>query len=1189
MSNIHGWQVGIRRGKWQAGLFRRSLCALALMGFSGAVLAAVPESAREIPVACEVDVAVVGGSAGAVSAAVTAAQKGARVFLLAPRPYLGEDMCATLRLWLEEGETPNTPLAQALFAMETTKGPGDSPRLPANALPFRYTASLPSASIHKDTAKPSLLSDGQWGRPENQSVQYDGDVVITADLGAVTDVRHAQIILYGREGSDFNPAEAAVSTSADGKNWKRIGRLVCLNPSATVIPLSTNLQEQARFVQFEVKRGPESKRVLVGEIILGGPEKAAPEPIKPVTPAAGFARLARPLHVKKTLDDALLAAKVSYLYSCYPTEVLRDAQGNLGGLVMANRSGRQAVLAKVIIDATPRAVVARMAGARFQPYPIGDQTFQRVVVGGEPVQRNGVTSRKTGLSYRAVSAGKKGGGDNTAELIEYTLRLPMADGSWAAFAEAEQKARDLTWNPAQLDASETLFQVPPDPMQGLKKGGAAWSSAAALDLDAFRPAGVSRLLVLGGCADLPREVAARLLRPLNLMEMGARVGAAAADEAAQLPAPRHVTVKEGATWREPADLDQITGELKESLQGLRPMAAKTSRIASPARGLPVLGVYDVVVIGGGTGGAPAGIGAGRGKAKTLLVEYLHGLGGVGTLGMISKYYHGYRGGFTAEVDKGVASLKAANGVVGKTEWWRKANREAGVEIWFETLGCGALVEKGLVKGVILATPAGRGVVLAKTVIDSTGNADVAAAAGAACDYTGADDVGVQGTGLPPLNLGAEYTNTDYTFADDTDVVDFWHLFVLAKQKFTQAHDLGQLVDTRERRRIIGDVTISPMDIILCRTWPDSVNFSMSNFDSHGFTTHPLFVAMPPDRKGLKVFVPLRALLPKGLDGILVTGLGVSAHRDAMPVIRMQPDVQNQGYACGRAAAMVAHSAATIRQVDIKELQKHLVETGCLPEQVLTDKDNLPLSPAKLAAAVQDVVKAAPDDKEVDGAVRNREALAMLFAQPQDSVPLLEKAHAAARGDAKVAYAHILAMMGSAAGAETLLARIRETKTFDKGWDYKGMGQFGRSLSELDSQIVALGRTRHPGTLDAVLEKLALLDASKEFSHHRACAMALETLADPRACRPLADLLKKPGMSGFATVDIADAKKLLLPSGTDNKQRNDSLKELVLARALYRCGDWEGLGEKILRQYAQDLRGHYARHASAVLAEGKPRR
>jgi len=46
------------------------------------------------------------------------------------------------------------------------------------------------------------------------------------------------------------------------------------------------------------------------------------------------------------------------------------------------------------------------------------------------------------------------------------------------------------------------------------------------------------------------------------------------------------------------------------------------------------------------------------------------------------------------------------------------------------------------------------------------------------------------------------------------------------------------------------------------------------------------------------------------------------------------------------------------------------------------------------------------------------------------------------------------------------------------------------------------------------------------------------------------------------------------------------RELVLARALYRCGDHQGVGETILRAYAADLRGHYARHAAAVLAEKK---
>ncbi len=35
------------------------------------------------------------------------------------------------------------------------------------------------------------------------------------------------------------------------------------------------------------------------------------------------------------------------------------------------------------------------------------------------------------------------------------------------------------------------------------------------------------------------------------------------------------------------------------------------------------------------------------------------------------------------------------------------------------------------------------------------------------------------------------------------MVDVWHVFVYSKQKYPEAFDQGQLVDTRERRRIVG--------------------------------------------------------------------------------------------------------------------------------------------------------------------------------------------------------------------------------------------------------------------------------------------------------------------------------------------------------------------------------------------------
>jgi hypothetical protein len=758
------------------------------------------------------------------------------------------------------------------------------------------------------------------------------------------------------------------------------------------------------------------------------------------------------------------------------------------------------------------------------------------------------------------------------QAVEYTLEIAMKDDSFASFAKAEQIARDKTWDPAVEDASEMLFQVPPDPIKGGKSLSGAWPGAEQVDLDAFRPEGIERLFVLGGCADVSRGAAEQLLRPLELMQLGSRIGEAAASQAKSLPGSRNVRL------RGELAATVSLGDIQENLSGIRSQQGEVANVSADKRGVPVLGEYDVVVVGGGTGGAPAGIAAAQQGAKTLVLEYLHGLGGVGTMGYISKYYYGYIKGFTQEVDNGVNDFggyaKPRRGgwnVEWKKEWYRSELRKAGADIWFGTLGCGACVVGQNVNGVVVATPEGRGVIRAKVVIDSTGNADIAASAGASCVYTDGTNVAVQGAGLPPLRLGAGYTNTDWTFIDDGDVLDIWRSFVVAKKKYKDAYDLGQLLDTRERRRIVGDFTMSPMDISTGRTYPDTIVISRSNFDTHGFTTHPVFTLRPPDREEMFVNVPYRCLLPKGLDGILVTGLGVSAHRDAMPVIRMQADIQNQGYAAGVVAAMAAASGKTLRDVDIKALQKHLVEKGNLPDRVLTDEDSFPLSKERIADAV---------DRLTD----NFEGLEVVLAQPRDALPLLSRAYRrAGTKESKVVYAHILGMLGDPVGAETLAEAVR-SRAWDKGWNYTGMGQFGPSMSELDSLIIALGRTRDNQALGPILDKVEQLDVKSEFSHCRAVAMALESLGDVSAVKPLAQLLKKPGVRGHAFTSIQDARQRTPDNPVDTKTRNDSLRELILARALYRCGDHKGLGEEILTEYARDLRAHYARHTNAVLKQ-----
>ena len=200
------------------------------------------------------------------------------------------------------------------------------------------------------------------------------------------------------------------------------------------------------------------------------------------------------------------------------------------------------------------------------------------------------------------------------------------------------------------------------------------------------------------------------------------------------------------------------------------------------------------------------------------------------------------------------------------------------------------------------------------------------------------------------------------------------------------------------------------------------------------------------------------------------------------------------------------------------------------------------------------------------------------------MPLLREAYTAADSDqAKLTYAHILGIMGDPAGAGTLVEAVK-TREWDKGWKYTGMGQYGPSMSVLDSLIIALGRTRRNEALEPILAKVQGLGSNDVLSHHRAVAMALEALASPSAAKPLAELLQRPGMAGHAYPDLNVATRNIPASPEDTSTRECSLRELILARALYRCGDYDGLGEKILKEYAQDLRGHYARHALAILKE-----
>lgn len=955
----------------------------------------VKQSSRELPLMFEVDVLVAGGSTAGVAAAVKAARSGARVMLVTAEPYLGEDLCATCRLWRDKDQRSFHPLEKELFGEE------------------------------------------------------------------------------------------------------------------------------------------------------------------------GFAT---PMYIKKTLDEMLISNQIPFLYSTFVTEVIVDGRNHISGAVIANRSGRQAIKAKAVIDATAYGTVARLSDARFTRENTGEVQFEWLSVGNE----------KAGKSSELLP-NELTVKDKKFRVWKSVFRFELNDLSQASMAGIEQRIRDLTWNAEQVEASERPFFIPPERIAGIRYLGQV-TDPGDIDPQVFQPKKTEHLYVLSGAASVSHEVAAFLLKPGTLIASGERVGEAAAIAASARQLSDRLRVKDRSVSV------PYHGDVKEQLDGIR-RSLNLNKIASEEAALPVLGVYDVVVVGGGTAGAPVGIGAAGEGARTLVLEYLHELGGTMTAGLIGRYWFGYREGFSRKVDLGVKVLGGESDrqkkrldewvYDWKTEWFRSEIRKAGGEIWFGVLGCGAFVDSNQVKGVVVATPFGRGVVLAHTVVDSTGSADIAIVAGAGYRYTDGTTIAVQGAGLPPKDPNDFYNNTDWTFIDDTDVIDVWRTFVQAKKKYADNFDMGKLPQTRERRRIVGDITIQVLDVYNKRTYPDVLSIHQSSFDTHGFTEHPFFSMKPPAHSNavVQAYVPFRALLPKGLEGIIVTGLGVSADRDAMPVIRMQPCLQNQGFAVGMATAMAKNSGKLIRYIDLRTLQRELVEIGSLTEETLTFKDNYPPSEEALQKAVRSVVY-------------DLEGLEIVLWQPEKALPLLRtQYHASEKEEDKLIYARILGFLKDSTGWETLKKAIDVCTDWDEGWNYRGMGQFGASMSYLDSLIISLGYCKKEEALPSVVRLAKKLKPESSFSHFRAVAVACEAIGSREAAPMLSGLLEMDGMRGHAMNSIEEALEMTVPGRTDNSERNASLKEIFLGRSLYKIGDYKGLGRRVMEEYAADLRGHYYRHATGVLSEG----
>jgi len=934
---------------------------------------------------------------------------------------------------------------------------------------------------------------------------------------------------------------------------------------------------------------------------------------------------------KVTLEDLLLAAGVELVYAALSTEVIVIA-GDIRGVVIGNKSGRQAILGRLVVDATATAVVARIAGAEFAPETAADFHFVRMMEmeGVGPLEESTVeVPPELGIAGNklTIHSGYRGKGH---VLIECPLELKTGKLDLEGMMQREIKARHRTMRvathlvqsvPKFKDAKLGICGYELDGVQTTQMAGPipAWAREAK-DLEFSDKNQTTVRLPLGNFAGPVKGLwclneAARLEeRWRNLLRDpvdAALAGAAFARTLIPALGSGELSAADETDYGIP-DYPPHGLEVKfqDSPQGGRFYQRLT---VAPVQ-VPVLRETDFLVVGGGTCGATCANSAGREGAKTILLELCPGLGGTGTVGGVCAYWHGrYWAGFAIrnanlvdEVHKSIHWPTSANELNGlwnieaKMYALLKDAEHSGVELFFNTITIAAVLQDNQVRGVVTATPYGPMAVLSKITADTTGDGDVAAFAGAKFFYGAARDH------YPMWFNLAQYlrpTESRWHFGHTVDVSnidDYTRAILIGRRRGPKCHDHGNYIATRESRHVMGDVVLTLTDMLRHRAWRDVINLGAGQMDCHRR------VASNWIRVGLLMPIlptemPYRALLPRGLENILVGGKAFSGAHDVLYSLRNQPEMENLGGAMGVAAAYAIRDGVSARRVDLRKVQKRLTEVGTLlPEMLTRQIKDTPLDEAAIRGFVKQLDGrhlSAWEDVPMarEGSPHYREKIPFVeicTADPALAVPILEQELAETGGDRQLRLAQALAMFGSKAGVPVLIAAIERSiasgkvplRTSEQGEKDEGAVEHtGIGIPTPPADLVySLGMTRNPSAL-AVWDHLGALvtPESKDFTNELpwpfhyvdSICYGAELLGDPAAI----PILKR--IHSQSTLKNQSAKKGFQ---IDFDLEKRALTEVTLARTLARLGSTEGYDTLI--DYLDDNRANLAEFAHMSLEE-----
>ena len=132
------------------------------------------------------------------------------------------------------------------------------------------------------------------------------------------------------------------------------------------------------------------------------------------------------------------------------------------------------------------------------------------------------------------------------------------------------------------------------------------------------------------------------------------------------------------------------------------------------------------------------------------------------------------------------------------------------------------------------------------------------------------------------------------------------------------------IGVRESRRIEGDVIVTEEDCRQGRRFPDEILSSGVTFDMHDPRGYSC------EHVRTRVGIPYRALLPKGLDNVLVAGRCISSDHVANSSLRMMINAFQLGCIAGMAAALSLKHVVSPRDLPYPALRQAVTDLGIMP-------------------------------------------------------------------------------------------------------------------------------------------------------------------------------------------------------------------------------------------------------------------